>query len=170
MVRLDPRHAEQHDPLPHVLAGMPGGALQIFVQHLRAVIGLHRLAPRLVRRRRPPSAGAASHPRHRRRCPRWSASSRAAARPASRRPACRRRDFQERLGDAEDVVAKHAVAARPVRHLGRQLVVRHLRDHADRGTQEPSSRVTSSSGDNAGPVASFRPRNLTTWPMFCANT
>ena len=47
------------------------------------------------------------------------------------------RDLQEGLRNAEDVVAEHAIAARTVRHLGGQLGVRHLRDHADGGVQEP---------------------------------
>src|SRR5882672_2420339 len=58
----NPRHPEQHHPLPRVLSDMPGRALHHLVQFLRPVIRLGRLLCRSVRRVLPPPCHLGPHP------------------------------------------------------------------------------------------------------------
>ena len=111
---------------------------RVLVQQLRPVIGLHDLAARLVCLGVPPridppahagaiggDVGGGAH-RIRRAYGQFFIGQLGIG-----------GDFQEGLGDAEHVMPEHAIAARAVRHLGFQPVVRHLRNDSQRDVQEP---------------------------------
>ena len=171
-LEFDAGHVEQHHPLPRVLADMPGRALEHLVQLLRAVIGLHDLLRRFVRRLPPPRIDLGAHPaavigerggaghvgrvggRDRQRLAEKFAAG----------------DLDERFRDAEHVVRQHAYLR------GRFGTSMSSLSSGISGTSPIAAsikrviRSTSWAGDSTGPVFSLSLRNSTTCAMFCAKT